>query len=390
MIEPLATPLRLEGTMSFHATFSKYKDIDLPALFNTLTRADIRRILAKTTIDEIDFLSLLSPAAEPFLETMAQKAHRLTVQHFGRTILLFTPLYLSNYCTNQCRYCGFNTRHRIARKQLSFEEVEKEARTIAATGLKHILVLTGDAPQKATRDYLKTCTRILATCFSSIGIEIYALDTPGYRELVSAGVDSLTLYQETYNPARYDELHVRGPKKNFRFRLEAPDAACRAGIRSVSVGALLGLDEYRRESFFTGLHAHYLQNQYPEVEIAVALPRMRSHAGEFQPPHPVSDRNLVQSLVALRLFLPRIGITLSTREAAGFRDNLLQLGVTKMSAGSTTVVGGHTGNDTDTGQFDICDHRSVAEMKQCLQQLGYQPVFKNWHPLSAACQPEAR
>lgn len=367
--------------MSFYDDFSKYNRLDIQALFDSLTAGHVRKILQKPDIDELDFLGLLSPAAEPFLEQMAEKAHQLTLQHFGRTILLFTPLYLSNYCTNQCTYCGFNSSHRIPRKQLTLEEVEQESRVIAESGLKHILVLTGDARKIATLDYLKACTRILEKYFSSISIEIYALRAEEYQELIESGVDSLTLYQETYNEAFYDRIHIKGPKKDFRFRLDAPESACQKGIRSVNIGALLGLGDCRHESFFTGLHANYLQNRYPEVEVAVSLPRMKSHAGEFQPPFVVSDKNLVQMLVAFRLFMPRIGITISTREEAGFRDNILKLGVTKMSAGSTTVVGGHIGSDADTGQFDISDHRSVAEMKNRIIELGYQPVFKNWHPL---------
>jgi len=247
--------------------------------------------------------------------------------------------------------------------------------------LKHILILTGDARRMADLPYLKSCIKILAEYFTSIAIEIYALEEQEYGELIEAGVDSLTIYQETYNETLYNKLHVKGPKRDYRFRLDAPERACRATMRAVNIGALLGLDEWRREAFLTGLHAHYLQDQYPDVEVSVSLPRLRPHAGNYQPRSQVSDKNLVQIMLALRLFMPRAGITISTREAAVFRDNIIRLGVTKMSAGSSTKVGGHTIAKADTGQFDISDERTVAEMKTYIEKLGYQPVFKDWQPI---------
>jgi 2-iminoacetate synthase len=339
-------------------------------------------VLQKETLSASDFYTLLSPAAEKFLETMAQKAHRITINQFGRTILLFTPMYLSNYCENHCLYCGFKAGNAIKRKQLSYEEVEKEAKRISETGLKHILILTGEATNIATVDYLKKCCAILSNYFTSIAIEIYPLSMEDYRVLIDAGVDSLTIYQETYHELLYDALHVKGPKKDYRFRLDTPERGCEAGIRSVNIGALLGLDEWRREAFFTGLHADYLQNTYPEVEVSISFPRMRPHAGDYNPEFPVSDRNLVQIILAMRLFMPRAGITISTRENAAFRNNILPLGVTKMSAGSTTVVGGHTTEDNDTGQFEISDERSVEQMAASLRESGFQPVYKDWQAIT--------
>ena len=291
-------------------------------------------------------------------------------------------MYLSNYCANHCEYCGFSINNRIGRKQLSLEEVEKEAREIAATGLKHILILTGDAPKIASLEYLKNCCDILKKYFTSIAIEIYALETQGYAALVEKGVDSLTIYQETYNEDLYNTLHVKGPKKDYRYRLDAPERGLLADIRSVGIGALLGLGDWRFDAFMTGIHANYLQNKFPEAEIGVSLPRMRPHAGAFQPDYPVNDRNLVQILTALRIFLPRVGITISTREDKNFRNNILRLGVTKMSAGSSTSVGGRISEDEKTGQFEISDERSVAQMAADLKNLGYQPVFKDWQPIA--------
>jgi 2-iminoacetate synthase len=367
--------------MSFYDTCLRIQKLDLGKRFAAASTEDVQRVLQKSSIGENDFLTLLSPAAESFLEGMAQKAHHLTVRQFGKTILLFTPMYLSNFCTNRCLYCGFNISNRISRKQLTLDEVEAEAKAIASTGLKHILILTGDARKIASIHYLKDCIRILSRFFSSISIEIYALETLEYAELIDAGIDALTIYQETYNQSLYKELHTKGPKTDYRFRLDAPERACIAGIRSVNIGALLGLDDWRMEAFFTGLHAEYLQRFFPEVEVSISLPRMRPHAGDFQPGNIASDKNLVQIMIASRLFMPRAGITISTRESEVFRNNILKLGVTKMSAGSSTKVGGHTISENDTGQFDICDHRTVAEMKELILSKGYQPIFKDWQPI---------
>ncbi len=367
--------------MSFYQEYLKYKDIDIRHFIEDVSGDRIQRILQKPVLTQSDFLCLLSPAAESFIEEMAQQAHRISVRQFGRVIHLFTPLYLSNYCTNQCLYCGFNASNKIERKQLTLEEVEQEAKAVSATGLKHILILTGDARKIASIDYLKDCLDILRKYFTSISIEIYALETREYEALIEHGVDSLTIYQETYHEQIYDQLHITGPKKDYGYRLDAPERACRAGIRSVNIGSLLGLNDWQYEAFFSGLHADYLQDKYPEVEFSMSLPRMRPHAGSFQPKVITSDKNLVQVMTALRIFLPRVGITISTRENAAFRDNIIKLGVTKMSAGSTTVVGGRTQENKNTGQFDISDHRTVAEMTANIQTLGYQPVFKDWQPI---------
>ena len=371
--------------MSFYNEYIKYRDLDFNGVFNNITGKQIKRILNKDRISAEDFLALLSPAAEKHLEEMAQKSHWITVKNFGRTILLYTPMYLSNYCNNQCKYCGFNALNKIPRRQLSFEEVETEAQAIASTGLKHILILTGGARQIATIEYIKRCVEILKKYFSSISIEIYALSFEEYRQLIDVGVDGLTIYQETYNRKIYDEMHVKGPKKDYMFRLDAPERACRASIRSVNIGALLGLDDWRREAFFTGLHANYLQNKYTDVEVSISLPRIRPHEGDFKPNYIVTDKNMVQMILAYRLFLHRVGITISTRESSAFREKIIRLGVTKMSAGSSTAVGGHIQsknndevNQNLSEQFKICDNRSVEEMKKVISSLGYQPVLKDW------------
>ncbi len=369
--------------MGFYDILSRYNRDDLNGNLASVTAFQVERVLEKPVLSPLDFLTLLAQEAEPFLEQMAQKARQITMNQFGRTILLFTPMYLSNYCENQCLYCGFNAKNPIDRKQLSLDEVHKEAALIAGSGLKHILILTGEARKKAGPDYLTACCQILSDYFSSISIEIYPMTTKEYEKLISHGVDGLTIYQETYNEDLYSHLHPRGPKRNFRFRLDAPERGCESRMRGVNVGALLGLDNWRYDAFYTGLHADYLQNRYPDVEISVSLPRMRSHAGEFNPDFPVTDKNFVQIMTAFRLFMPRAGITVSTRENPRFRKNILPLGVTKMSAGVSTVVGGHgQKEDPDTvGQFDISDNRSVDEMADALEGLGYQPVYKDWQPI---------
>lgn len=375
--------------MSFYDLYSQYRDFDFDHYFATVDHFRVERILQQDYLRPLDFLALLSPQAGEFLEEMAQKAHQVTVRNFGRTIVLYTPLYLSNYCNNQCLYCGFSVRNHFARRQLTIDEVEREARLIAASGLKHILLLTGGARKIATLEYVEECVKTIRPYFTSIGIEIYALNSEEYARLVQAGVDCLTIYQETYNQTLYAELHPSGPKRDYRFRLEAPEAGCQAGMRAVNIGALLGLDRWRREAFFTGLQADYLQNRYPEVEVAISMPRMRPHLGDgYQPGFPLEDRDMVQFMTAFRLFMPRAGLTISTRESAPFRDHIIRLGVTRMSADSNTAVGGRTLPE-ESGQFEISDQRNVPEMVQSIRKLGYQPVFKDWHPLQLPGEGQA-
>jgi len=373
--------------MSFYPLLKEYETLDLDDRLAAATADDVRRALDRTTPAFDDFLTLMSPAASSLLEEMARKASRLTAQHFGRTISLFTPLYLSSFCTNHCVYCGFNSTNRIHRSMLTLDEVDAEGAAIAATGLKNLLILTGDAPAKAGVDYLEACTKVLRKHFPSVSIEVYAMTEAEYARLVKAGVDGMTMFQETYDEELYPTLHPKGPKSDFRFRLDAPERCCRAGMRVVNIGALLGLGDWHRDALMTGLHARYLMDRYPGTDIAVSLPRMRPHAGSWQPASIVGDRDMVQFLMALRLFLPRLGVTISTRESAEFRENILPLGVTKMSAGVSTAVGGHTGGTTDeedVGQFEISDGRSVDEMCAMLRAHGFQPVFKDWQPFDDA------
>jgi 2-iminoacetate synthase len=363
--------------MSFIDTMKQYQDFDINSFFEQVTESDIRRALGQDRLGGMDYLTLLSPKAEAFLEQMAQKAHRLTVQHFGHTMQLFTPVYVANYCVNHCLYCGFNTNNNIHRMQLTLEEVEAEARIISETGLKHILLLTGESHKHSSISYIKDCVEVLKRYFTSVSIEVYPLKEADYIELIDAGVDGLTIYQETYDQNMYAYLHPAGPKRDYQYRLDAPERGCLAGMHSVNIGALLGLTDWRREAFITGLHADYLQSRYPAVEISISPPRIRPQLGGFQPEVDVTDRNLVQYVTAFRLFMPRSGITLSTRESASLRDNMTRLGITKMSGGTCTAVGGRSHED-ETGQFEIADERSVAEIASMLYAHGHQPVYKDW------------
>lgn len=367
--------------MSFHEIYLKYADLDLNKAFDAVSDADIDRAIDSRDGEIKDLIALLSPLAEESLELMAEKSRELTLKYFGRTIQLYTPMYLSNYCENRCLYCGFKNDNEIERRSMTFEEVEKEAQFISGTGLRHILILTGESRSMSPVSYIRESVKILKRYFSSISIEVYPLSEAEYSELISEGVDGLTIYQEVYDKRIYDEVHPEGPKSDYIFRLDTPERGARAGMRSVNIGVLLGLNGWRREIFSTALHAKYLQDKFPDVDISVSVPRIRPQVGGFRASCVVSDKNIVQIILALRIFLPRLGITVSTRESAELRENLMPLGVTRMSAGSTTRVGGHTVKKPDGKndmQFEISDRRSVDEIKASLEKKGYQAVFKDW------------
>jgi len=366
---------------SFYDTYLACRERDWGEALAAASGADVEQALRRVHLSFSDFLALLSPAAEAHLEPMAQKARALTLRYFGRTIQLYAPIYVSDYCENSCLYCSFSSRNRRKRKKLSLEEIDREAAFIAGTGLQHILLLTGESKKESPVGYLRDCVQVLRRHFSSVAIEVYPLSEEDYAGLVAEGVDGLTLYQETYDESLYRVLHPAGPKRNFRYRLEAPERGAAARMRQVNIGALLGLADWRREILMVGLHARYLQDRFPEVEIGASVPRLRPFAGAFQGSCEVGDRNIVQAILALRLFLPRLGIALSTREDSCFRDSLIHLGITRMSAGSCTSVGGYTVPDEAEdafAQFEIADSRSIPEMMARLREKGYDPVLKDW------------
>lgn len=363
--------------MSFYETLTRLERLPYAAKLQQYTSSDVKRAIQAERLDEEGLLSLLSPAAEPYLEEMAQKAQRLTRTHFGHVMQLFTPMYLADFCVNHCTYCSFSSIYDFPRKKLTLEEVRREAEMIAATGLRHILILTGESRSESPAAYIQECVEVLREYFASVSIEVNPLSTAEYKQLGQAGVDGLTLYQEVYHQDTYRKLHVKGPKRIYRNRLDAPERGCQAGFRSVNIGSLLGMYDWPQEAFMTAVHARYLQDKYPECEIGLSIPRFRPYLGQFNPESDVSDRALVQIILAYRLFLPRAGISLSTREAPALRDQLVHLGITKMSAGVSTEVGGHT-MEGGTPQFEISDNRTVREISEMLSQKGLQPVFKDW------------
>ncbi|PIE57561.1 MAG: 2-iminoacetate synthase ThiH [Desulfobulbus propionicus] len=365
--------------MTFYQTLDLHRDFDFVAFFNAVTDKQVVQCIHKEHLTARDYLILLSPRAANHLEEMAQMAQKKTIQFFGRTIQLFAPLYISNHCTNKCIYCGFNSANTIDRRRLTIQEIEREAKSISATGIQHILVLTGESRQATPMTYLLEAVACLKRYFASVSIEIFPMDFEEYSQLQQAGVDGLTLFQETYDQVTYDRVHLAGKKKDYRYRLDAPERGARAGFRTVNIGALLGLGEKRREFFFTGLHAKYLDDTYLDTEVAVSLPRFNPAECDFQPDYPVDDKTFVQFLLAFRLFMPRTGITISTRENALMRDHLMHLGATRFSAGVSTSVGGYAHPDkSSTPQFEITDDRSVEEMVQAISAHGYQPVYKDW------------
>jgi len=365
--------------MPFTDILKKYEDFDIQAHCAAVTPAQVERALAKEgRLSEYDYLSLLSPVASNYLEQMAQRASGITRAHFGNVIFLFTPIYVSNVCDNFCPYCSFAHHHKIKRRHLSIDEVRHEAERISATGLRHILMLTGESRKGASVEYLKNCVTVLKEYFSSIAIEVYPLDESEYAELIKAGVDGLTIYQEAYDREVYAALHKGGPKENFEYRLLAPERAAQAGMRSVTVGALLGLASPIKETFLSGLHARYILDKFPSVEVSGSFPRLRPQAGEFEAGFEVADRAFVQYMTAFRIFMPSAGITVSTRESASFRDSILPMGPTKMSAGVSTAVGSNSGKVSDS-QFEIADGRSVDDMQKNLLSRGFQPVVVDWN-----------
>lgn len=364
--------------MSFNDVIQKHNPRQVLAEIDSMTAADVQRALASEQIDNRDYMALLSPAAEPFLEQMAQKAHEITLRRFGRTVLLYAPLYLSNECHNGCLYCGFSVDNKIPRRTLELDEVERDARILHEQGFRHILLLTGEAPGKVGNDFIAAAAKRISHLFSSISIEVYPMDTAGYSEMIDAGIDGLTIYQETYDPELYEQLHPSGRKRDYNFRLETPERAGTAGLRRIGIGFLLGLGNFRTEAFFAGLHGRYLMHHYWRTLLTVSFPRLRPAEGGFQPPNPVSDRQFVQLMCAMRLLLHDAGLVLSTRESAELRDNLLPLGITQMSAGSCTAPGGYAEEDTATEQFTIDDDRSPAEVADLLRTRGYDPVWKDW------------
>ncbi len=399
--------------MSFVAGLNS---LPIAGLLNSARRATtavLRETLVKRRLGLADFAQLLSPATGELLEQLCQRSQALTRQRFGKVIRLFAPLYLSNECVNQCKYCGFSRDNPILRVTLSVEEVRREARALRAQGFRNLLLVAGEHPKFVSHGYLAECVRALHPEVPSLALEVGPMETEQYRPMVEAGADGLVVYQETYEREVYARMHTAGPKRNFDWRLETAERGYAAGFRRLGIGALHGLSDWRREAICVAAHAEYLLKKCWQAQLTISLPRLRPCAGEFEPLTRMSDRELAQLVCALRLFLPDVGLVLSTREPARVRDGLIPLGITLMSAGSHTEPGGYTGAGREnvhrtergrivelaagasewatgtslpargnatraTGQFDIADERSPQEVAERIRRLGYEPVWKDW------------
>jgi len=341
------------------------------------TAADVRRALDARRRDLDDLAALLSPAAGPFLEEMAQMSHRLTIERFGRTMQLYAPLYLSNVCANVCTYCGFSAHNRIPRKVLTDAEIVAEAGALRARGFDHVLIVTGETG-RVGRDYLANALRLLRPYFSSLSIEVQPLEQDEYVSLTADGLSTVLVYQETYDAAAYSRHHLKGPKADIAYRLDTPDRLGRAGIKKIGLGALYGLSDWRADAWFVGLHLRYLERCYWRTRYSISFPRLRPHAGADIAVTAFGERDLVQAACAFRLLSPEVELSLSTRESADFRDRAFRLGFTSLSAGSRTNPGGYASAPDSLEQFAVDDERSPVEVAAFLSGQGYSPVWKDW------------
>ncbi|MFQ6948405.1 MAG: 2-iminoacetate synthase ThiH [Blautia hansenii] len=349
--------------------------------YETYTEADVKRALSHERKTPEDFAALLSPAALPLLEEIAQCAKVEKERYFGNSVAMFTPLYIANYCENYCIYCGFNCHNKIKRAQLNTEEIEQEMAAIAKSGLQEILILTGESRSKSTVEYIGEACKIARKYFRVIGLEIYPVNADEYAYLHKCGADYVTVFQETYNSDKYETLHLAGHKRIFPYRFYAQERALKGGMRGVGFGALLGLDDFRKDAFATGMHGWLLQKKYPHGEIAFSCPRLRPIINNDKiNPMDVHEKQLLQVVCAYRLFMPFASITVSTRECERVRDNLMKIAANKISAGVSTGIGEHVEEMADKGdeQFEISDTRSVERVYEDLEKLNLQPVMADY------------
>ena len=342
------------------------------------TANDVERALGKTVRNLDDFKSLISPAAAPYLEEMANMSSAITAKRFGKTIQLYAPLYLSNECQNICNYCGFSLDNKIKRKTLTSTEILAEAAYLKAEGFDHVLLVTGEAAQTVGVPYLKNAIKLLRPLFSNISLEVQPLEEAEYRELIAEGLYAVLVYQETYHRENYRDYHLKGRKSNFDYRLATPDRLGAAGIRKIGLGVLMGLEDWRVDNFFTALHVNYLERKYWQTRYSISFPRLRPAEGLIEPKSVINDREMVQLICAWRIFNSEIELSVSTRESEVFRNNILKLGATTMSAGSKTNPGGYAVEPESLEQFAINDDRSAAVMSEQIRSAGYRPVWKDW------------
>ncbi|EIA3186715.1 TPA: 2-iminoacetate synthase ThiH [Vibrio parahaemolyticus] len=370
--------------MSFYDRFQQLDWDDISMSIYAKTAQDVERALAKPKRDLEDFKALISPAAEPYLEQMAKLSYSLTRKRFGNTMSLYIPLYLSNLCANACTYCGFSMENRIKRRTLNRDEVEAEIGAIKRMKFDSVLLVTGEHETKVGMKYFREMVPIIKQRFNYLAMEVQPLDQDEYAELKTLGLDAVMVYQETYHPKTYAQHHLRGNKMDFRYRLETPDRLAKAGIDKIGLGALIGLEEWRTDCFFAAAHLDYLERTYWQSRYSISFPRLRPCAGNtpasgLQPKSVMTDKQLVQLICAYRLFNPEVELSLSTRESPQFRDNVLPLGITSMSAASKTQPGGYATEEVELEQFEISDERSAASVEDMIRAKGFDPVWRDWH-----------
>ena len=386
---------------------SEFRSLPLGALVQRSLEVPVRtarQALNRPNHSLEDFASLISPAAGDLLEDLCQRSQKATQLRFGKVIRLFAPLYLSNECINNCKYCGFSRDNSILRVTLALDDVRREVGALVAQGFRNVLLVSGEHPRFVSGGYLAECVRVARELVPSISLEVGPMEAEQYRPIVQAGAEGLVVYQETYDRRIYAEMHTAGPKRDFDWRLETPERAHAAGFRRLGIGALYGLGDWRLEALGVAAHAAYLLRHCWKAQLTISLPRLRPCAGDFQPLTQITDRELVQLVCAFRLMFPDVGLVLSTRESPGLRGGLIPLGITLISAGSHTEPGGYTGagkerlhhtkrgrivelgasewaNGEDlhaTGQFAVADERSPQQVSEVIRSLGYEPVWKDW------------
>ncbi len=364
--------------MDIKETLNQYDWKEIKKLLENCRTSDVEASLNRPKRSVMDFLNLISPAAEPFLEQMARLSNQLTQQRFGKTIQLYAPLYLSNECQNICTYCGFSMDNKIKRRTLSNSEIILEAMALKDMGINHVLLVSGEANKTVEIQYFLNAISLLKPFFSNISIEVQPLSEEEYLMLHQAGVHSVLVYQETYHEEDYKVYHPKGKKSNFNFRLETPDRIGSAGIHKIGLGVLLGLEDWRIDSFFNAVHLDYLQQRYWKTKYSVSFPRLRPAEGIIEPNFIMEDRHLLQLICAYRIWNPDLEISISTRESENFRDHVIALGATTMSAASKTNPGGYAVDPQSLEQFEISDERSMEEIKNRIKAKGYDPVMKDW------------
>ena len=362
----------------FTTLFKQHDWAEVSRSIYAKTAQDVEHALVtrKRTLE--DFKALISPAASPYLEQMARLSQQLTQKRFGKVVQMYVPLYLSNECNNICTYCGFSYDNKVRRKTLSAMEIMEEVAVIKEMGYDHVLLVTGEANQSVHTGYFKKVLELIRPHFAQISMEVQPLELEEYQELMPYGLNTVLVYQETYHQDDYKKHHPKGKKSNFHYRLETPDRLGQAGIHRMGLGVLIGLEDWRTDSFFTALHLSYLEKEYWQSKYSISFPRLRPFSGGLEPKVVMNDRELVQLICAYRIFNEEVELSISTRESVSFRNNIIKLGITSISAGSKTNPGGYASEQQSLEQFEICDERTSAQIEQMITEQGYEAVWKDW------------